>query len=121
MGLLPPKAGNFFPMKNASDVPIACVKWYDFSKWVLERVESFPKNQRFVLGNRVSNAALDVLDALSQAAYASGSVKAELLESAQLQILRIVFGGFRYGEKIGDRGICQAFARNYRRGAGSNL
>jgi len=73
-------------MKNASDVPIACVKWYDFSKWVLERVESFPKNQRFVLGNRVSNAALDVLDALSQAAYASGSVKAELLESAQRRI-----------------------------------
>ncbi len=25
------------------------VKWYDYTKWLLERVDGFPKNQRFVL------------------------------------------------------------------------
>jgi hypothetical protein len=32
------------------EVPVVLVKWYDYAKWVLERVESFPKNQRYVLG-----------------------------------------------------------------------
>lgn len=62
------------------------MKWYDFAKWVLGRVEGFPKNQRFVLGNRVSNATLGVLDTLSQAAYASGKVKEDFLELAQPRI-----------------------------------
>jgi hypothetical protein len=30
--------------------PILLVKWYDVGKWVLERVESFPENQRFLFG-----------------------------------------------------------------------
>ncbi len=26
------------------------VRWYDHTKWLLERVDSFPKNQRFIFG-----------------------------------------------------------------------
>lgn len=36
------------------EAPVVLVKWYDYAKWVLERVESFPKNQRYVLGQRLS-------------------------------------------------------------------
>lgn len=25
-------------------------KWYAYAKWVLERMEDFPKGQRFILG-----------------------------------------------------------------------
>jgi len=32
------------------ELPKALVKWYDYTKWVLDRVDGFPKNQRFVLG-----------------------------------------------------------------------
>ncbi len=37
------------------------VKWYDYAKWVLERVEGFPKSQRFVLGQRLAGQVMGVL------------------------------------------------------------
>jgi hypothetical protein len=36
----------------AAESPVVLVKWYDVVKWILERVDSFPKNQRFVFGQR---------------------------------------------------------------------
>jgi hypothetical protein len=36
-----------------SEMPQVVVKWYAYAKWVLERVESFPKSQRFILGQRL--------------------------------------------------------------------
>ena len=32
---------------HRDEPPILLVKWYDVTKWLLERVDSFPKNQRF--------------------------------------------------------------------------
>jgi len=29
------------------DSPIVLVKWYDACKWILEKVDNIPKNQRF--------------------------------------------------------------------------
>ena len=29
-----------------NEPPVLLVKWYDVTKWLLERVDSFPKNQR---------------------------------------------------------------------------
>ena len=45
------------------------VKWYDYAKWVLERVESFPKNQKYVLGQRLSRQVMEVLELLVEASY----------------------------------------------------
>ena len=53
-----------------SDMPQVVVKWYAYAKWVLERVESFPKSQRFILGQRLSNPVMDVLETLVKASYA---------------------------------------------------
>ena len=33
-----------------NEPPVLLVKWYDVTKWLLERVDSFPKNQRFIFG-----------------------------------------------------------------------
>ena len=41
--------------------PIVLVKWYDYTKWVLDRVDGFPKNQRFVLGTRLADAVVLVI------------------------------------------------------------
>ncbi len=30
-------------------MPVVVTKWYAYAKWLLERVESFPKSQRFIL------------------------------------------------------------------------
>lgn len=51
------------------DAPVVLVKWYDYAKWVLERVESFPKNQRYVLGQRLSHQVMEVLELLVEASY----------------------------------------------------
>jgi hypothetical protein len=36
-------------VEKPRDEPVLLVKWYDYTKWVLDRVDGFPKNQRFVL------------------------------------------------------------------------
>ena len=37
-------------MRRSIDPPIALVKWYHVTKWILEQVDNFPKNQRFIFG-----------------------------------------------------------------------
>jgi hypothetical protein len=70
------------------DAPVVLVKWYDWTKWLLERVESFPKNQRFVFGQRLADRAIRVLEILVDAAYRPR--KAELLAEANrnIEVLR---------------------------------
>lgn len=64
------------------------VKWHDLSGWILDRVESFPKNQRFIFGQRVANHMLDVMELLVEAAYTRE--KAHLLSTAnrKMEVLR---------------------------------
>lgn len=64
-----------------TDLPIVVTKWYAYAKWLLERVESFPKSQRFILGQRLSNHSIDVLETLVKASYARES-KNDLLRQA---------------------------------------
>ncbi len=72
------------------DAPVVLVKWYDFAKWVLERVENFPKSQRFVLGQRLANQAMDILELLVAATYTRK--KADILADAnqKMEVLRWV-------------------------------
>jgi len=64
------------------------VKWYDWTRWVLERVDSFPKNQRFIFGQRLADYSIVVLELLVEAAYSPR--KADLLARAnrRIEILR---------------------------------
>jgi len=41
-----------------NEPPILLVKWYDVTKWLLKRVDSFPKNQRFIFGQQIADRAL---------------------------------------------------------------
>ena len=41
------------------------VRAYDLTKWLIERGQRFPKNQRFVIGARLQTATLDLLDMVS--------------------------------------------------------
>jgi len=40
------------------------VKWYDVLKWLLERIDNFPKSQRFIFGQRLADHAVEVLELL---------------------------------------------------------
>jgi hypothetical protein len=44
-------------------------KWYQFLRWLLPTLEKFPKSQKFTLGDRIQNGALDVLERLIEATY----------------------------------------------------
>jgi len=66
--------------------PVVLVKWYDYTKWVLDRVDGFPKNQRFVLGTRLADAVVLVMELLGEASFSGREKKRELLAEANRKI-----------------------------------
>jgi hypothetical protein len=64
--------------------PVLLVKWYDLTRWILEKVDSFPKSQRFIFGTRLADQAIDVLETLVEASYSRE--KAELLAAANRKV-----------------------------------
>ena len=50
--------------------PIAVSKTYDFTLWLLPKVENFPRAHRFTVGERLTSQTLDLLTTLVEAAYA---------------------------------------------------
>jgi len=78
-------------MARASEPPVVLVQWYELTKWLLARIESFPKSQRFVFGQRLADRTLGVMETLVEAAYTpAGRPKAGLLARAnrELEVLR---------------------------------
>ena len=73
-------------VEKPRDEPVLLVKCYDYTKWVLDRVDGFPKNQRFVLGTRLADSVVLVVELLAEAAYAGRGRKKELLAEANRKI-----------------------------------
>jgi hypothetical protein len=48
---------------------IALEKAYQFILWLMPTVEKFPRSQKFLLGDRMQGAALDILEGLVEATY----------------------------------------------------
>jgi len=49
--------------------PPLFVLWYDFSKWLLNKSDDFPKKVRFTFIGRIQNLALDILEGIVEARY----------------------------------------------------
>ena len=47
----------------------ALEKWYQFLRWLSPALEKFPRSNKFTLGDRIYNGALDALDHLIEATY----------------------------------------------------
>jgi hypothetical protein len=60
-------------MTRRSDPPVVLVKWYDFTKWVLGHVDNFPKNQRFVFGQRLADGVITILELIVDASKPSNT------------------------------------------------
>jgi len=73
---------------SGPESPIVLVKWYDYTKWLLERVENFPKSQRFVMGQRLAGQAMDVMDLLVEASYAREKTEILALANRRMEVLR---------------------------------
>ena len=65
----------------------AVTRLYDFILWVIPKLDKFPRSQKFVLGDRIENLLLDLLELLIDAAYSRKKVS--LLRSANLKLEKL--------------------------------
>lgn len=79
-------------MKRRADpdrgAPVAVTKAYDFVKWLLPKVESFPRAYKFTVGERLAGQGLDLLTALVEAAYATHKEPMLLTASSRVNSIR---------------------------------
>jgi len=57
------------PPARARETGPALEFHYRFMLWLVPAVEHFPRRQKFLLGDRIQNTALDVLERLIEATY----------------------------------------------------
>lgn len=62
---------------------------YDLLKWSIPTLEKFPKSQRFLLGDRIENHILDVLELLICANYSKDKI--DYLRKVNLKIETLRF------------------------------
>ncbi len=62
----------------------AITKLYDFLLCIVPKLEKFPRNQKFLVADRIETILLDVLDLLIEAAYSKN--KSRSLRSANLKL-----------------------------------
>lgn len=79
------------PNAAARQTSPALEKMYQFLLWLIPTVEKFPRNYKFMLGDRLHCTALDVLEGLIEATYTRNRLK--ILEGVNLGLekLRIFF------------------------------
>jgi four helix bundle protein len=68
------------------DLPVF-VRWYRFLDWLFAATEKFPRSVRFTLSSRIDNLALDILEAIIEAAYSRR--KADILSRANLNLEKL--------------------------------
>jgi len=47
----------------------AITKLYNFLLWIIPKLETFPRSQKFLIADRIETVLLDVLDLLIEVAY----------------------------------------------------
>lgn len=69
------------------EMPPIVEKMYDLNKWLLQKVGKFPRDQQFLLGERLMGKALDIQDDLVAAAtQGQGETKRRALAQAALAL-----------------------------------
>lgn len=72
-----------------SEQPIVIVKMHAFIKSVIPAIEHFPRHQKHVLGKRLEEKALDLLDLFLEAYYGPKQSKKAKLYAANLSIEKL--------------------------------
>jgi four helix bundle protein len=65
-------------------------KIYEFIIWIYPTINKFPKSQRFVLGQRMENVVLDILELLIEAKLSKIRISFLQKSSVKLDKLRIL-------------------------------
>jgi len=75
-----PNADNRKPGNTMQVIP----KLGDFILWLVQKINKFPRSQKFVLGDRIEILFLDILDLLIEANYSHSKI--EFLNRANLKL-----------------------------------
>lgn len=76
---------------NSKHTGVALEKAYQFTLWLVPTVEKFPRAQKFLLGDRIQSAALDVLEGLIEATYTRNRAPVLRAVNLKLEKLRLLF------------------------------
>ncbi len=75
--------------KTIKQVAPVVTKTYDFILWLLPKLAKFPREQRFLLGDRIETTSLDCLELLIEANYSKE--KAGILKNVNLKLEKLRF------------------------------
>lgn len=64
---------------------------YDLLKWSIPTLEKFPRSQRFLLGDRIENNILDVLELLIRANYSRDKINYLREANLKIEMLRFLW------------------------------
>ena len=67
---------------------VVITKTYDFILWSCSHTGKFPRNHRFVLGERLERSLYDLLETLIEAKYSRGRLPLLQRANLRLEILR---------------------------------
>jgi hypothetical protein len=65
-------------------------KYYDLVKWMIPKINQFPRDQRFLLADRIEKILLDVLELLLAAMYSSRRKEYLQRVNYKLDVLRLL-------------------------------
>ncbi len=65
-------------------------KHYDLIKWMIPKINQFPRDQRFLLADRIEKLLLDVMELLVAAMYSSRRKEYLLKVNYKLDVLRLL-------------------------------
>jgi hypothetical protein len=71
-------------------LPVVVQKAYEFSIWLIRKVENFPRSYRFSVGDRLVQGTLDLLLRLVDAAYARDKFRILSEVNAMLNRMRFL-------------------------------
>lgn len=72
-----------------SEEMVIFTRTYDFVTWLLPLTQGFPRSQRFIVTQRLLNAALNFQELLMEANALRGSMRAEKLRSADVELRKV--------------------------------
>ncbi len=72
-----------------SEEMVIFTRTYDFITWLIPVAEGFPRSQRFVVTQRLHNAALNFQELLIEANACRNTRRAELLRAADTELRKV--------------------------------
>lgn len=73
----------------SSEPMVIFTRTYDFISWLIPRTVDFPRNQRFVVTNRLQAAALDFQERIIRANHLRGRARLEQLNQADAALATV--------------------------------